>query len=151
MDSLGVACRFGCSAARRILVPKKEKVKVLVAQSCPTLSDPLDTRLLCPWNSLGKNTGVGCHSFLQGIFPTQGLNPGLLHCRWILYQLSQQGSPGAASGKEPACWCKRCKRRQCDPWVRKSPLEKEMAVHSSIPAWRLPWTEESGGLQSAGS
>ena len=40
-----------------------------------------------------KNTGVGCHFLLQGIFPTQGLNPGLLHCRWILYQLSHKGNP----------------------------------------------------------
>ena len=51
------------------------------------------TRLLHPWDSPGKNTGVGCHFLLQGIFPTQGLNPGLLHCRQILYQLSYQGSP----------------------------------------------------------
>ena len=48
---------------------------------------------LCPWNSPGKNTGVGCHSLLQGIFPTQGLNPGLLYHRLILYHLSHQGSP----------------------------------------------------------
>ena len=51
------------------------------------------TRLLCPWDSPGKNTGVDCLSLLQGIFPTQGLNPGLPHCRQILYQLSHQGSP----------------------------------------------------------
>ena len=50
-------------------------------------------RLLCPWNSLDKNTRVGCHSFLQGIFPTQGLNLGLLHCRQILYCLKHQRSP----------------------------------------------------------
>ena len=43
--------------------------------------------------SPGKNTGVGCLALLQGIFPTQGLNPGFLHCRQILYLLSQQGSP----------------------------------------------------------
>ena len=43
------------------------------------------TRLLCPWNSLGKSTGVNCHSLLQGIFLTQGSNSGLLHCRQILY------------------------------------------------------------------
>ena len=49
-------------------------------------------RLYCPWNSPG-NTGLGFHALLQGIFPTQGLNPGLLHCRWILYCLSHQGSP----------------------------------------------------------
>ena len=44
-------------------------------------------------NSPGKNTGLGCHSLFQAIFPTQGSNPGLLHCRQILYQLSHQGSP----------------------------------------------------------
>ena len=48
--------------------------------------------LLCLWNSLGKNTGVGCHALLQGIFPKQGLNPGLLHYRQILYHLSYRGS-----------------------------------------------------------
>ena len=45
-------------------------------------------------NSPGQNTGVGSLSLLQGIFPTQGWNPGLLHCRQVLYQLSHQGSPG---------------------------------------------------------
>ena len=49
-------------------------------------------RLLSPWDSPGKNTGVGCHVLLQGIFPTQGSNPGLLHCRQTLYPLSHQGS-----------------------------------------------------------
>ena len=49
-------------------------------------------RLLCPWNSPGKNTGVGFHFLLQEIFQTQGLNPGLLHCRQILYRLSHQES-----------------------------------------------------------
>ena len=50
------------------------------------------SRLLCPWDFPGKHTGVGCYSLLQGIFPTQGLNPGLLHYRQILYCLSHQGS-----------------------------------------------------------
>ena len=49
-------------------------------------------RLLRTWNSPGKNTGVSSHSFLQGVFLTQGSNPGLLHCKQILYCLSQQGS-----------------------------------------------------------
>ena len=48
--------------------------------------------LYSPWNSPGQNTGVGS-LFLQGIFPTQGLNPSILHCRQILYQLSYKGSP----------------------------------------------------------
>ena len=49
-------------------------------------------RVLCPWDSLGKNTRMGCHALFQGIFPIQGLNPGLLHCSWILHQLSHKGS-----------------------------------------------------------
>ena len=49
--------------------------------------------LLCPWNSLGKNTAVGHHSLLQGVFPTQESKPGLQRCRQILYCLSHQGSP----------------------------------------------------------
>ena len=52
-------------------------------------------RLHYPWDSPGKNAGVGCHFLLQGIFLTQGSNPGLLHCRQTLYPLSHQGSPGA--------------------------------------------------------
>ena len=51
------------------------------------------TRLLCPWNSPGMHTGMSSHSLLQGIFPTQGLNPGVLQCRQILHHLSHQGSP----------------------------------------------------------
>ena len=43
-------------------------------------------RLLCPWDSPGKNTGGGCHLLLQGIFPTQGWNGSFLHCRQILYR-----------------------------------------------------------------
>ena len=54
----------------------------------------LENSMDSPWDFPGKNTGVGSHSLLQGIFPTQGLNPGLPHCRQILYQLSYQGSPG---------------------------------------------------------
>ena len=72
-----------------------------VAQSCPTLCDPMDCSLPgssvhgifqaivleCPGNSPGN-----CHFLLQGIFPTQGSNPGLLHCRQTLNRLSHQGS-----------------------------------------------------------
>ena len=65
-------------------------VKVKVAQSCPTLCDPMDC--YSPWNSPGQNTRVGSLSLLQGIFPTQGLNPGLPHCRRFLYQLSHKGN-----------------------------------------------------------
>ena len=73
------------------------KEKVLVTQSCMTLCNPMDwlypSRLLCPWNSPDKNTGMGSHSLLQGIFPIQGLSLGLLHCQQILYCLSHHRSP----------------------------------------------------------
>ena len=84
----GVDCHF-------LLQCMKVKSECEVAQSCPTLSDPMDCSL--PGSSFhgdsqGKNPGVGFHALLQGIFPTQGSNPGLLHYRWILYHLSHQGS-----------------------------------------------------------
>ena len=69
-------------------------VYVLVTQSCLILCDPMDCILpgsSVHGDSLGKNIGVGCHSLLQGIFLTQDLNPGLLHCRQILYHLRYQG------------------------------------------------------------
>ena len=65
--------------------------------------------LLCLWDSPGKNTGVGCYFLLQGIFPTQGLNLGLLHCRQILYHLSHQAKEaikflGPVKPEELAKW-----------------------------------------------
>ena len=64
----------------------------IVTQLCPTLCDRPHV-LYSPWNSPGQNTGVGSLSLLQGIFPTQGLNPGLPHCRWMFYQLNHKRSP----------------------------------------------------------
>ena len=59
---------------------------------------------------------------------------------------------GGASGKKkkPAYQCRRLRRRMFDHWVGKIPLEEEMATHSNILAWRIPWTQEPGGLQSQG-
>ena len=80
--------RLSTGVSRPGVAPQvRMKVKVLVIQSCWTLSNPKDCSL-CPQNSPGKKTGVCCHSLLQGIFPTQGSHPGLLHCRQILYQMS---------------------------------------------------------------
>ena len=67
----------------------------LVAKSCPTLGIPWIVACQAPLSMgfSGENTGVGCHFLFQRIFPTQESNPGLLHCRQILYQLSYEGSP----------------------------------------------------------
>ena len=69
----------------------------LATQLCPTLCDPMDCSP--PGSSVhrdspGKNTGAGCHTLLQEIFPPQGSNPGLPQRRWILYSLSHQARPG---------------------------------------------------------
>ena len=67
----------------------------LVAKSCPTLATPWIVACQAPLSMRfsSKNTGLGCHFLLQGIFPTQESNLGLLHCRQILSQLSYKGSP----------------------------------------------------------
>ena len=64
------------------------------SESHSFVSDSLQPHgLYSPWNSPGQNTGVGSLPFSRVIFPTQGLNPGFLHCRWILYPLNHQGNP----------------------------------------------------------
>ena len=95
-------CKLVQPLWRTVDVPQKTKnratmrVKGKESVSSSIMSNSLQphgqqlTRLFCPQNSLGKNTGVGSHSFLQWIFPTQGLNLCLLHYRWILYHLSHQ-------------------------------------------------------------
>ena len=80
----------GCDRNRNSIALGMVKALIVkVAQLCPTLCDTMDCS---PCNSPSQNTGVGSLSLLQGIFPTQESNPGLLHCRQLLYQLSQ-GNP----------------------------------------------------------
>jgi len=63
------------------------------SESCSVMCDSLQPYgLYSPWDSPGQNTEVSSRSLLQGIFLTQGSNPGLLHCRFILHQLNHQGS-----------------------------------------------------------
>ena len=122
---------------------------------------PWPTRPLCPWNSSGKNTGEGSYSLLQGIFLTQGSNPGPLHCRQILYHLSHQGSPvltdKEVQGREvrfiaqsPKASQNRADYLEIHIYIY-TYIEKAMATHSSVLAWKIPWSEEPGGLQSMGS
>ena len=64
--------------------------------------------------------------------------------------ISKKGFPGGTVGKESASQCGRCKRHEFDPWVEKIPWRREWATHSRILAWKIPWAEEPGGLQSMG-
>ena len=122
------------------------------------------TRFFCPWISPDKISEVGSHSLLLGIFPTQGSNLGLPHCRQILYHLNHRkvyhyhksyfhathsGFPNGTSGKESACQCRRHIRVQSLSW--ENPPEEGMATHSHILAWRIPWTEGPHRLWSIGS
>ena len=80
----------------------RQKVKVKSLSRVWLFATPwtVASRLLHPWNFPGKSTRVGCHFLHQGIFPTQGSNPGLLYCRQTLYHLSHQGSPGGRTPSE---------------------------------------------------
>ena len=73
--------------------PREGLALEVVSNRNSILTSLTQTGLLCPWNSLGKNTGVGSYSLLQGIFLTQGSNPGLLYCRRVLYHVSHPGKP----------------------------------------------------------
>ena len=85
MLALGSSCKY------RLPLAERSDCTVKVTQSCKLFVTPHG--LYSPWNSPGHNTGVSSLSLLQGIFPTQGSNPGLLHWRQILHCLSHQGSP----------------------------------------------------------
>ena len=138
-------------------------MSILLLLSHQGMSDSLrphglqPTRLPCPWDSPGKNTGVGGHFFLQGVFPIQELDPSLLHCG------EGDGTPLQYSCLENpmdggAWWAavhgvSRSRTRLSDfPFTfHFHALEKETATHSSVLAWRIPGTGEPGGLPSMGS
>ena len=130
------------------------------------------------YNFPGQNTRVSCHSLLQGIFPTKGSNPGLLNCRQILVYdsplnflflsikefslplpegtcvwLTMIAEGGLCADFSTAQMVKNPPAMQT--WApslgQEDSLEKEMAIHSSILAWRISWTEKPGRLHSMGS
>ena len=103
--------------------------------------------LYSPWNSPGQNTGMGSRSLLHGIFPTQGSNPGLLHCRWIHYQLSHKGSPRElifpTAGSSPSCWLSAQVLHKSYPW-----WEFLTQHHNSLLGQLLFVTHCFGGIKS---
>ena len=85
---IGLQASFTCTKGETTLEKSSESENLSVM--CNSL---WPHGLYSPWNSPGQNAGVGSLSLPQGIFQTQGSNPRLPHCRWVLYQLSHQGSP----------------------------------------------------------
>ena len=127
-----------------------------VAQSCPALSDVMDCSP--PGSSVHgdfprKNTGVDCHARLQGIFPTQGWNPGLPHCRWILYHLSHQGSPSESKemytlSSTLVIW--RVNGKTCTKLVRKESqnLGNHITYIYFVGRFHLMWTGDWKGKEN---
>ena len=107
--------------------------------SCSVVFDSLQIHgLSSPWNSPGQNTEVGSLSLLRGIFPTQGSNPGLLHCRRILYQLSHQGSRRRA---------KTSLQRRCSKAPGQAAIYVEKKLGSSVIS-PLKTKQTPGGLDT---
>ena len=100
------------------------------------MSDSLWPHGYSPWNSLGQNTGVGSLSLLQGIFPAQGLNPGLPRCRRILYQLSHQGST------EVQRLSQKDLRSETEPW-------NKLSVHLHFDSPAVPGEDVCPGSSSS--
>ena len=100
------------------------------------MSDCLRPHGLCiPWNALGQNTGVGSLSLLQGIFPTQGSNPGLSHCRQILYQLSHKGSP--ESEEELKSLLMKVKGESENAGLKLNIQKMKIMASSSVTLWKI--------------
>ena len=105
------------------------------------------------WQEYGEQKVCGKQSDTQKKNLVQD-SRGQEYVAWevgILVTWGARGFPGGTSGKEPACQCRRLQRHQRAGFDREEPLEESRAAHSCIPAWRIPWTEEPGGLQSIGS
>ena len=124
-DSPGKNAGVGCHFLLHYMKVKRESE---VAQSCPTLCDHMDTRLCRPWDFLGKRTGVGCPFLRHGIFPTQGSNPGLPHCRQTLYRQRHQGSRADWGGQ--GGWCNVGEGR-IRSWEVGRPVSRDMGCHSN--------------------
>ena len=159
---------------------QKYQFQVVVVQllSCVSLLQPhglQPSRILCPWYSPGKNSGVGCHFLFQGIFPIHELNLGLLQVfpdGSIAKEFScNTGDPSSihGSGRSPEkgngnplhySWAFLVAQLVKNPpamwetWIQslgwEEPLEKGKATHTSILAWRIPWTPQSMGSQRVG-
>ena len=101
------------------------------SESHSVMSDSLQPHGLdSPWNSPGQNTGVGSLSLLQGIFPTQELNPGLPHCGQILYKLGHKGSPRVL---EWVAYPFSCRSSQPRNWTRVSEKKRHYSQESDSP------------------
>ena len=150
-----VNCLGEVMGIKTLLLHLKDKSEKIESESRLVMSNSLwPHRLYRPWSSLGQNTVVGSLSLLQGIFPTQGSNPGLLHCRQILYQLSHRGSPGilewvtypfSRGSSYPGIFCNA--GRFFTNWaIREAPSRTKQPSKTRVLYWSLinPGTQVAG-------
>ena len=117
-----------------LMVESEREVKW--SESHSVVSDCLRPHgLYIPWNALGQNTGVGSLSLLQGIFPIQGSNPGLSHCRQILYQLSHKGSP--ESEEELKSLLMKVKGESENAGLKLNIQKMKIMASSSVTSWKI--------------
>jgi len=126
---------------------------VKVGQSCPILWNPMDCS---PCNSPGQNTGVDSLSLLKGIFSTQGSNPCLLHCRWILYQLSHKFIQFSCSFVFDSLWPRGLQhtRPPCPsptPGVYPNPCPSSLWCHPAISSSVVPFSSCPQSFPASGS
>ena len=121
------------------------------SESHPVLSESFQPHgLYSSWNSPGQNTGVGSVSLLQGIFPTQRLNPDLPYCRQVLYQLSHKGSPKNWKWKLCLEMLRGLKQDLCVPGPRNpTETETELCVSTSCGGPGQQWTAAGAGALDA--
>ena len=126
LDSPGKNTGVGCHILLQCMKVKSERE---VAQSCPTLSNPMNCSLP--------------DSSVHGIFQARVLE-------WGAIAFSKLGFPVGACGKEPICQCRRYKRHEFDPWVRKIPWSRAWQPIPIFLPGESPWTEDPGRLQFIG-
>ena len=117
---------------------------------------PFSSPQLCFRTSLTGSIWVVCMSNLFDLSKTKIIYFRIFIRRkrertLLVWDIWRMGFPGGVSGEEPTCQCKGCKSHGFDPWVRRIPWRRAWQPHSSTAAWRIPWTEEPGWLQSTGS
>ena len=118
-------------------------------RACTCVLRVVSTRLLCPWDSPGKNTGVGCCFLLQGIFPTwyMWFIRRWLRETWVRKKKWSIEGKAASLVDQMVNNLPAMQETRVRSLGREDPQEEEMATHSSILAWRTPWTEEPGGTR----
>ena len=126
----------------------------LIAQLLNHLPAMQETRVQFLGREDPLEKGIATHpSILTWRILARGVWQATVHeITRVRHDLATKPSPGGPGGKEPACQCRRCKTCGYDPWVGKIPWSrKQQPTPVSILAWRIPWTEEPGGLRSIGS